>query len=150
MAIYLSNDIANLGNGGQVMGKYEEQWSWERTDLECWNNETRKYDKPSGSIWLKGPLGMHEVMDVTDGYAEVIVKALNDAPKLAERVEELEKANGEMAHVVCKLAEQNEKMLAMLKRCSKWMNERMQDVEPHADINVPIDTYDLIADIETK
>ena len=100
------------------------KWSWERTSLTCFNNDTGKFDMPSSSIWLKRPDGRKDLIeDVADGYANMIVKALNDAPMLAE---------------------QNEKMLGVLKH----IHAHLGDSSKLSYIRVTLDN--TIAEIEAK
>ena len=77
--------------------------------------------------------------------AEANIKLIADAPKLAERVEELEKANGELASIIVKQTEQNEKMPTHIKQeCADCM---LPD-EPREGRCLTCETYKLIAEIE--
>ena len=130
------------------MSKYEGHTPgpWEVGATEFKNNAHGLPDHIALSIYTKGEQDTPICLVAPSGNVtdedEANAKLIADAPMLAGRVEELDKANGELASIIVKQTEQNAKMLA-------WLNERAWKPSGHVHmITLLSEMVDLIVEIE--
>lgn len=138
------------------MGKHGEPWRWERTDLECYNPTTKKYDAPSKGAWLISPDGNKwETLHVSDEEMNHIVLCVNACAGMSDEEvdrygEWMQKARkeGTQTHLqyMDTLKSQLDEAVRLLKRSYPWMAEVLQLGRTGAnDKFVPGDVFAFIS-----